>query len=159
MSKISDIDHELNRQSCILPGERSSFMLSVVALAAYIIQIDGDRTSHKRHYAELFLTRYYEAERAQHGLSLLSRVMAEQPKYNPLMWAAKIAYCAHDIAANTSVEQRMLVVDFLILVAKADEEVSPLEVMGLTNVAAWLGIAPVTSEKIQQLRTPNPYKS
>ena len=80
------------------------------------------------------------------------RILGEQPKYNPLLWAAKIEECARSIASYTTSEQRLQIIDFLILVVRAGNGVTQLEMMALTNVAVWLGVGPVAGVKINQLR-------
>ena len=42
MSHIQDIVNDIERPSNLLMGERSNFLLSLMALSAYIIRIDGD---------------------------------------------------------------------------------------------------------------------
>ena len=42
MSHIQDIVNDIERPSNLLMGERSNFLLSLMALSAYVIRIDGD---------------------------------------------------------------------------------------------------------------------
>ena len=152
MSHIQDIVNDIERPSNLLMGERSNFLLSLMALSAYVIHIDGDFGMQKQGYVQYFVGTYYEPEKAQRCYELLMLILGEQPKYNPLLWAAKIEECARSIASYTTSEQRLQIIDFLILVVRAGNGVTQLEMMALTNVAVWLGIGPVAGVKINQLR-------
>lgn len=156
LDQIEEIDSKLYQQSYILEGERCSFMLALLALTAYITQIDGDPGMQKQNYVRHFVATYYSPDKAQQCQTLFSRIMAECPNYDPLTWAVKIEDCASFIASFASVEERLAVVDFLILVAKAGAEVTPLEVMAVTGAAAWLGVGPVAEPKIQELKATLP---
>ena len=153
MGKIDNIINDIERQSTLLIGERNNFMLQLMALSAYIINVDMDSGMRKYTYVCNFVNNYFGAEKAQRCHSLLGRILNEQRNYNPIMWASKIEECARDIASYTKVEERLLIVDYLILVAKADGVATPLEAMGVTNAAAWLGVAPVAEIKINQLKS------
>lgn len=153
MGKIDNIINDIERQSTLLIGERNNFMLQLMALSAYIINVDMDSGMRKYTYVCNFVNNYFGAEKAQRCHSLLGRILNEQRNYNPIMWASKIEECARDIASYTTVEERLLIVDYLILVAKADGVATPLEAMGVTNAAAWLGVAPVAEIKINQLKS------
>ena len=100
MSHIQDIVNDIERPSNLLMGERSNFLLSLMALSAYIIRIDGDFGMQKQGYVQYFVGTYYEPEKAQRCHELLMRILGEQPKYNPLLWAAKIEECARSIAST-----------------------------------------------------------
>lgn len=152
MSHIQDIVNDIERPSNLLIGERSNFLLSLMALSAYIIRIDGDFGMQKQGYVQYFVGTYYEPAKAQRCYELLMRILGEQPKCNPLLWAAKIEECARSIASYTTSEQRLQIIDFLILVVRAGNGVTQLEMMALTNVAVWLGVGPVAGVKINQLR-------
>lgn len=153
MGKIDNIINDIERQSTLLIGERNNFMLQLMALSAYIINVDVDSGMRKYTYVCNFVNNYFGAEKAQRCHSLLGRILNEQRNYNPIMWASKIEECARDIASYTTVEERLLIVDYLILVAKADGVATPLEAMGVTNAAEWLGVAPVAEIKINQLKS------
>lgn len=153
MGKIDNIINDIERQSTLLIGERNNFLLQLMALSAYIINVDVDSGMRKHTYVGNFVNNYFGAEKAQKCNMLLGRILNEQRNYDPVMWASKIEECARDIASYTSVEERLLVVDYLILVAKADGVVTPLEVMGVTNAAVWLNVAPVAQIKINQLKS------
>ncbi|MDO4971064.1 MAG: TerB family tellurite resistance protein [Bacteroidales bacterium] len=153
MGKIDNIINDIERQSTLLIGERNNFMLQLMALSAYIINVDVDSGMRKYTYVCNFVNNYFGTEKAQRCHSLLGRILNEQRNYNPIMWASKIEECARDIASYTTVEERLLIVDYLILVAKADGVATPLEAMGVTNAAAWLGVAPVAEIKINQLKS------
>ena len=156
IGKIEEINSKLYQQSYILEGERCSFMLALLALTAYITQIDGDPGMQKQNYVRHFVAAYYSPDKAQQCQTLFSRIMAKCLEYDPLTRAVKIEDCASFIASFTSVEERLAVVDFLILVAKAGAEVTPLEVMAATGVATWLGVGPVAEPKIQELKATLP---
>ena len=65
MSHIQDIVNDIERPSNLLIGERSNFLLSLMALSAYIIRIDGDFGMQKQGYVLVCFGAYYEPAKAQ----------------------------------------------------------------------------------------------
>ncbi|MDO4510819.1 MAG: TerB family tellurite resistance protein [Bacteroidales bacterium] len=153
MGNINDIVNDIDRQSPLLAGERSSFLLSLMALSAYVVQIDGDFGMYKYSYVRNFIATHYDAEKAAHCDGLLSRIFFERQRHNPLTWAALIEACAREVASYTSAEERMLILDYLIFIAQADGRVNQNEVIAVTNAAVWLGISPVAGVKINELKS------
>ena len=68
MSHIQDIVNDIERPSNLLMGERSNFLLSLMALSVYIIRIDGDFGMQKQGYVQYFVGTYYEPAKAQRSI-------------------------------------------------------------------------------------------
>lgn len=122
-------------------GNRSSFMFAMLVLASYIIRADG-RIMH----SEMELVRgvirqnFGETARMQAD-EILRRLFDEQKRVGADSFKRTVADCCRQIGQHTDYSQRLQLLNFLVLIAKADGSVDDSEVTALKDCARWLSMA------------------
>ena len=76
----------------------------------------------------------------------------ESKKYSSDEWRTKIKECTQELSGYTTEDQRMLLVSFLIKIVKADKKIEYTEVQTLHDVAGWLRVDLMLSERIDNLK-------
>ncbi len=150
MSGFKDFVNDIERPSSLLTGERKSFLLSLMALSAYVAQADSRNVAQKCAYVERFITSCYQEDKAQMCRSWLVRIINERVKYSSFQWTEKIAESADYMTHCTLPYDRLKVVSFLVYVAKSDAVVTLHEVNAVRNVASWLGIVQLAMPEIER---------
>jgi DnaJ like chaperone protein len=143
---------EIDAPSLIMKDEHPGFLLSLMIISSYVIQADGRIMHSELEYLRGFLLENYGPERKEKYIDLLLRLFEESKKYSHEEWIIRIKECANELNDYTTDEQRMLLMSFLIKIVKADKEIEYLEVQSLRNVAEWLRVDLMLSEKIDNLQ-------
>lgn len=143
---------EIDAPSAILRDEHPGFLLSLMIMSSYVIQADGKIMHSELEYLRGFLAENYGIEKKEKYIGLLLRLFDESKKYSNDEWAEKIKVCAIELINYTTEEQRMLLMAFLIRIVKADKTVEYTEVQTLRDVAEWLNVDLLLSEKIDDLK-------
>ena len=143
---------EIDAPSLIMKDEHPGFLLSLMIISSYVIQADGRIMHSELEYLRGFLLENYGPEKKEKYIDLLLRLFEESKKYSHEEWIIRIKECANELNDYTTDEQRMLLMSFLIKIVKADKEIEYLEVQSLRNVAEWLSVDLMLSEKIDNLQ-------
>lgn len=143
---------EIDAPSLIMKDEHPGFLLSLMIISSYVIQADGRIMHSELEYLRGFLLENYGPEKKEKYIDLLLRLFEESKKYSHEEWIIRIKECANELNDYTTDEQRMLLMSFLIKIVKADKEIEYLEVQSLRNVAEWLRVDLMLSEKIDNLQ-------
>ena len=151
---MSDID----APSMFLKDEHPGFLLSLMIISSYVIQADGRIMHSELEYLRGFLTENYGVEKKEKYIELLLKLFEESKKYSHEEWIMRIKECAVEINDYTTEEQRMLLMSFLIKIVKADKRVDYAEVQSLRNIAEWLRVDLMLSEKIDNLQAEEIWK-
>lgn len=158
ISYIRNVLVDIDAPSTFLKDEHPGFLLSLMIISSYVIQADGKIMHSELEYLRGFLTENYGVEKKEKYISLLLSLFEESKKHSHDEWVSKIKECANELNDYTTEEQRMLLMLFLIKIVKADKKVDFTEVQTLRNVAEWLRVDLMLSEKIDNLQAEEIWK-
>lgn len=149
---------DIDAPSIFLKDEHPGFLLSLMIISSYIIQADGKIMHSELEFLRGFLTENYGVEKKEKYINLLLNIFEESKKYTYEEWGSKIKECANELNDYTTEEQRMLLMSFLIKIVKADKKVEYSEVQSLRNIAEWLRVELMLSEKMENLKVEEVWK-
>lgn len=144
---------DIDAPSKLVKGEHSGFLLSLMIISSYLIQADGKIMHSELEFLRKFLLDNYGIEKRERYIGLLLYLFEESKKHSYEEWKAKIKECSVELIDNTTEEQRMLLMSFLIKIVKADKKAEYTEIRALQEVAEWLQVDIMLSEKIENLKS------
>lgn len=153
ISYIKNMMAEIDAPSQILKDEHPGFLLSLMIVSSYVIQADGKIMHSELEFLRGFLEDNYGVVKKEKYIDLLLSIFEESKKYSSEEWKTKIKECTQELRGYTTEEQRMLLMSFLIKVVKADKKIEYSEVQTLRDVAEWLRVDLMLSERIDNLKT------
>ena len=122
-------------------GERNSFLFSLLVLSSYIIRADGKVMHSEMELVRKFLRANFGERAVGQGEDILLRLFEEQKRMGEGAFRTAIQNACGDIRANMNAAQRLQLLDFLVMIAKADGIMAPQEVDALRFVTAALGLS------------------
>ncbi len=122
-------------------GERNSFLFSLLVLASYIIRADGRIMHSEMELVRQFLRQNFGETAVKQGEQILLRLFEEAKRMGPYEYGDTIRKCCRQMAANMTYEQRLQLLDFLLMTARADGHVATSEIDALREVAQHLGLS------------------
>ena len=129
-------------------GERNSFMFSLLVLSSYIINADGKIMHSEMELVRRFLRQNFGEAAKQQGEEILLKLFEQQKQMGMQQYRSVIQDSCHQIRANMMYEQRLQLLDFLVMIAKADGVVNPQEVQALKEMAIHMGLS---AEDVDQM--------
>ena len=129
-------------------GERNSFMFSLLVLSSYIINADGKIMHSEMELVRRFLRQNFGEAARQQGEEILLKLFEQQKQMGMQQYRSVIQDSCHQIRANMMYEQRLQLLDFLVMIAKADGVVNPQEVQALKEMAIHMGLS---AEDVDQM--------
>lgn len=136
-------------------SERNSFLFSLLVLSAYIINADGRIMHSEMEFVRGFLRKQFGTAAEQQGNQILLRLFEEQKRMNasqPGAFRNAVIQSAAQIAENMSYSQRLQLLNYLTMIARADGVVSPEEVSALREIAAAMRMQPQEVDSMLNLR-------
>ena len=121
-------------------GERNSFMFSLLVLSSYIIAVDGKIMHSEMELVRRFLLQNFGESAKKQGEEILLKLFEQQKRMGMQQYRSVIQDSCHQIRANMMYEQRLQLLNFLVMIAQADNVVSPEEVQALKEVALHMGL-------------------
>ena len=122
-------------------GQRNSFMFSLLVLASYIIKADGRVMHSEMELVRRFLSQNFGEQAKQQGEEILLKLFEQQKRLGMAEYRTVIQDSCHQIRANMAYEQRLQLLNFLVMIAQADAVVSPEEIVALKEVAIHMGLS------------------
>ena len=122
-------------------GQRNSFMFSLLVLASYIIKADGRVMHSEMELVRRFLRQNFGEQAKQQGEEILLKLFEQQKRLGMAEYRTVIQDSCHQIRANMAYEQRLQLLNFLVMIAQADAVVSPEEIAALKEVAIHMGLS------------------
>ena len=119
-------------------GDRNSFLLSMLVLAAYIIKADGRVMHSEMEVVRGVLRQNFGDAGAQEGERILLRIFDEEKRTGRQDFRERIRQSCQQVAANVDYSGRLQLLSFLVMIAQADGSVPQSEVTALKEVAAWM---------------------
>ena len=134
-------------------GQRNSVMFSLLVLSSYIITADGKIMHSEMELVRRFLRQNFGEEASQQGNSILLKLFEQQKRIGMAEYRTVIQDSCHQIRSNMLYEQRLQLLNFLVMIAQADQVVSPEEIAALKEVAIHLGLSEEDVEQMLNLHS------
>lgn len=134
-------------------GQRNSFMFSLLVLSSYIINADGKIMHSEMEVVRRFLQQNFGEAAKQQGEQILLKLFEQQKRIGMAEYRTVIQDSCHQIRSNMMYEQRLQLLNFLIIIAQADGVVSTEEINALKEVTLHLGLSMEELEQMLNLRS------
>lgn len=121
-------------------GQRNSFLFSLLVLASYIIKADGKAMHSEMELVREMLRQNFGNDAVSQGNEILNRLFDEQKRQGWQQFKQTVRQCCGQINQQMDYSQRLQLLDFLVMVAKADASVPQSEVAALKECAQWMGL-------------------
>jgi len=137
-----------NNQQRQQQGSRNSFLFSLLVLTSYIVRADGKVMHSEMEVVRSFLHKNFGESAVSQGDDIMNKLFQQQKAMGMEAFSSVIQSACRQIAMNMSYEQRLQLVNFLIIIAKADGKVVAEELTALRQVAHHLGITQIDLESM-----------
>jgi len=121
-------------------GQRNSFLISLLMLAAHIVQADGKIMHSEMELVRQFLRTNFGADAETQGNQIMLRLFDLRKQKGETEWNRQIQMACRELSAVFTLEQRLQLIAFLCDIAKADGHVDQTELDQLHRVAGYLGL-------------------
>lgn len=132
----SGLDSERQRE-----GDRNSFLLSMLVLAAYIIKADGKVMHSEMEVVRAMLRQNFGDSGAQQGEQILRQLFDEEKRLGRQAFRENIRLSCRQVAEHMDDSGRLQLLSFLVAIAQADGNVPQSEIDALREVAQWMGLS------------------
>lgn len=122
-------------------GERNSFLFSLMLLSAQVIQADGKIMHSEMECVRQMLRNSFGQKAVSEGDQILRRLFDRRKQVGDFQWNQELQQACSQIARAMTQEQRLQLLSFLCLIAKADGKVDNTEVVELKRIAIWIGLS------------------
>ena len=129
------------------------FLFSMLVLSSYIIKADGKIMHSEMEYVRQFLRHNFGEQAVSQGESILLKLFDLQKQQGPYQFKETIRKSCVEIRFHTSVSQRLQLLNYLVIIAKADGIVSPEEVAALKEIAQYIGLSAQDVESMLNLES------
>ncbi len=119
-------------------GQRNSFLFSLLVLASYIIKADGKVMHSEMEFVRQMLRQNFGEQASQEGDGILRKLFDEQKRVGTASFKRTVADCCQQIARNMDYSQRLQLLNFLVMIARADGNVPQSEITALKECAQWM---------------------
>lgn len=133
-------------------GQRNSFMFSLLVLSSYIIKADGKVMHSEMNFVRQFLRQNFGEIAVTQGEEILFKLFRKQDELGPVEFRSVIRDCCSQISGNMPYEQRLQLLNYLVMIAQADRVVSREEIDALKEIALGLGLTVADVESMLNLR-------
>ena len=134
-------------------GQRNSFMFSLLVLASYIIKADGKVMHSEMEVVRRFLLQNFGPAAVSQGEEILLRLFEQQKRIGWEQYRSVIQDSCSQIRSNMLYEQRLQLLNFLVIIAQADGSVPPVEEAALKEVAIHMGLSAEDVDQMLNLRS------
>ena len=122
-------------------GQRSSFLFSMLVLASYIIKADGKVMHSEMETVRQMLRQNFGETARMQGDEILRRLFDEEKRVGSQQFRQTVLECCQQIARNMDYAQRLQLLNFLVIISKADGRVDPTEVTAMKECAQWMSMS------------------
>lgn len=131
--------------------DRNSFLFSLLVLSSYIIKADGKIMHSEMEFVRQFLRRNFGETAVGQGEEILLKLFEMQKQQGSSAFKETIRRSCIEISFHSNEGQRLQMLSYLVLIAKADGIVSPEEVAALKEIASYLKLSEEDIESILSL--------
>ena len=132
-------------------GQRNSFLFSLLVLSAYIIRADGRIMHSEMEVVRRFLRQNFGEQAVSQGEEILLKLFDQQKQMGTANFRNTIRQSCLQIASNMDYSQRLMLVNYLVLIAQADGNVATEELQALREVASYLNLSAADVEAMLNL--------
>lgn len=122
-------------------GQRNSFLFSLLVLASYIIKADGKVMHSEMEFVRQMLRQNFGEQASTEGNDILRKLFDEQKRVGAASFKRTVADCCQQIARNMDYSQRLQLLNFLVMIARADGKVPQSEITALKECAQWMSMS------------------
>jgi len=133
-------------------GQRNSFLLSLLVLAAYVMKADGKVMHSEMEVVRNFLRQNFGSSAQNQGEEILQKIFDYQKQVGSTQFKMQIQQACQQIAQNMDYSSRLQLISFLVAIAQADGNVATEEINAIREVAANLGISAADVNSMLNLR-------
>ena len=119
-------------------NQRGSFLFSLLVLTVYIIKADGKVMHSEMEMVRRMLRQNFGEQAVREGEQILNRLFEEQKRQGANGFRQTVRQCCGEMAMGMNYGQRLQLLNFLVMVAKADGSVPQSEINALRDVAMWM---------------------
>ena len=143
-----------NRQntSNYYEGQRNSFLFSLLVLASYVIRADGRVMHSEMETLRHFLRNNFGQLAVEQGEQIILNLFEQQKRMGLHQFREIIHESCMQIGINMDYSQRLQLLNFLTMLAKADGEVAVVEIEALRNIAVWMGLNATEADTMLNLK-------
>lgn len=123
-------------------GDRNSFFISMLVLAAYIVKADGKVMHSEMELVRGMLRQNFGEDAAQQGDQIMRQLFEEQDRVGRSAYRQNIQQACEQVAYHVDYSGRLQLLNFLVMIAQADGRVDQVEVEALKEVAQWMQMSP-----------------
>ena len=123
-------------------GNRNSFFISMLVLAAYIVKADGKVMHSEMELVRGMLRQNFGDDAARQGDEMMRQLFREQDRMGANVYRQNIRQACQQIAVHVDYSGRLQLLNFLVMIAQADGRVDQVEIEALKEVAQWLQMSP-----------------
>ena len=120
-------------------GERNSFLFSMMVLSSYIIKADGKIMHSEMEYVRGFLRQNFGEPAAIQGEEILLKLFERQKSEGMMVYRETIRKVCVEIRFHMNESMRLQLLNYLVMIAKADGRVTKEEKEALYEVATTMG--------------------
>ena len=132
-------------------GNRNSFLFSLLVLSSYIIKADGKAMHSEMELVRQMLRQNFGNEAVNQGNEILNRLFDEQKREGWQQFKQTVRQCCAQINQQMDYSQRLQLLNYLVMIARADGVVHPKEVEALKEIAVWMRISASDLESMLHL--------
>lgn len=122
-------------------GERNSFLFSLMVLSSYIIKADGKIMHSEMEFVRAFLRQNFGEIAVRQGEEILLKLFEEQKRQGTAVYRETIRKVCVEIRLHMNESARLQLLNYLVLIAKADGKVTADERSALYEVAETMGLS------------------
>lgn len=119
-------------------GDRNSFLLSMLVMAAYVIKADGRVMHSEMEFVRKFLNQNFGAVAEQQGNDVLLKLFDEEKRQGKDAFRRTIRQSCEEAARFLDYSGRLQLLNFLVMIAQADGRVDNSEIRALKELAQWM---------------------
>ncbi len=132
-------------------GQRNSFLFSLLVLSSYIIKADGKAMHSEMEMVRQMLRQNFGNDAVSQGNEILNKLFDEQKREGWTQFKQTVRDCCAQINRQMDYSQRLQLLNYLVMVAKADGSVPQSEITALKECAQWLGMSATEMDSMLHL--------
>ena len=121
-------------------GNRNSFLLTMLVLSAYIIRADGRVMHSEMELVRNFLRQQFGEQAMKQGNDILLKIFDEEKRQGRDAFRRTIRQACFEASQHLDYGGRLQLMNFLVMIAKADGSVESSEIAALKEVAGWMQV-------------------
>lgn len=133
--------------------ERNSFLFSLLVLSSYVIKADGKVMHSEMEYVRNFLRQNFGEHAVEQGQAILLKLFDMQNQQGSGQFKENIRQSCVEMRMNMNVGERLQLLHYLVMIAKADGVVSHEEVAALKEIALYLGLSAADVDSMFNMRS------